>query len=109
MRSIFFPVLCCILPLFFFGCETKKATSDKVYRFDLQQISKAGALTYESVKSPEFGDRVLSIIAAEGKNELVLTPDSKGIDWGAAKYLVCEVWHNNPYSVLISMLWKRLR
>ena len=98
-------ILCYVVLISFSSCETKtqRTFPGQVYQFDLHQIAKTGTLTHEWRKSAEFDDKVLSITAEENNNELVLTPDSKGIDWAAAKYLVCEVWHDNRYSALLRL------
>ena len=95
--------------LIFSACQSNvtKTFPGQVHQFDLQQIAKTGALTHEWVKSAEFGEKALSITVSEGNNELVLTPNSDGIDWTAANYLVCEVWHDNPYSALLNLQFFR--
>ena len=100
-------ILCFFSLICFSACETKKTYSGEVYQFDLQQIARTGTLSCDWVKSQDFGNRALSISISEGNNELILTSDSKDIDWAAAKYLVCEVWHDNPYSVLMRLQFFR--
>ena len=91
----------------FSACQPKNAIPGQVYQFDLQQIAKNTSLTHEWTKSPDFGENVLSVTVGNDNNELVLTNDSEGINWSAAKYLVCEVWHDNPYSVLMNLRFFR--
>jgi len=97
MKNSILPILCCAVCFLFYTCQTPQKTyPGQVYQFDLQQIAKTTALSHQWVKSPDFGEKVLSLSIANGNNELVLTADSENIDWAAAKYLVCEVWHDNP-------------
>ena len=91
----------------FTACQSKKTIPGQIYQFDLQQIAKTTSLTNEWIKSQDFGDQVLSVTVGDDNDELILTPDSEGINWVSAKYLVCEVWHDNPYSVLMSLRFLR--
>ena len=95
----------CILLLLivFSACKntTPKTYPGQVYQFDLQQIVSSGTINHEWVKSAVFGEKTLSVTVANESNELVLTPASEDIDWAAASYLVCEVWHDNPYNILM--------
>jgi hypothetical protein len=82
--------------------------SEKIYRFDLHKIAKTTEMNYQWVESTEFdGKKVLSVSAGEDNDEFILTPTSESIDWSAAKYLVCEVWHDNPYSLLMHLQFFR--
>ncbi len=107
MKSHILSTLCCAVLICFSACQPKKTIPGQVHQFDLQQISKVTALTHEWIKSPDFGKKVLSVTVGNGNNELVLTPASEGIDWTTAKYLVCEVWHDNAYSVLMRLQFFR--
>ena len=108
MKINILSILCCVILIQFSACYSKKTIfPGQVYQFDLHQIAKTGTLTHEWVKSPEFGEKVLSVTVGEGNNELVLTSDSEGIDWESAKYLVCEVWHDNSYSTKLSLNFYR--
>ena len=107
MKNYILSILCFTAFILLLACQSKKTFPGEVYQFDLQQIAKSGTLTHEWLKSAEFGEKVLSITAAEGNSDLVLTPASNGIDWSAAKYLICEVWHDNPYSVLMRLQFFR--
>ena len=102
-------ILYCAVLTFISACQPKavKTYPGQVYQFDLQQIAQSGTLPHEWVKSAEFGEKVLSFTVGENNNELVLTADSKDIDWVTAKYIVCEVWHDNPYSALLNLQFYR--
>jgi len=102
MKTSVFSLLCCIALVSFPACETNKTFPGEVYRFDLQQMVKTG-VAHEWVVSPEFGGKTLSIDIVNNDHELVLSPDSKGIDWVKANYFVCEVWHDNPYIVMLHL------
>ena len=109
MKTNILSILCYAVLIFFSACQTKtqKTFPGQVYQFDLQQIAETSTLNHEWVKSPEFGEKVLSVTVGEGNNELVLTSDSESIDWAAAKYLVCEVWHDNLYCVMMRLQFFR--
>ena len=107
MKKIIFPFLCCAMLFLVSTCQPQKTYPGQIYRFDLKQIAKTTSLSHKWVKNAEFGEKVLSVAVSNGNNELVLTTDSENIDWAAAKYLVCEVWHDNPYSVLARLQFFR--
>lgn len=100
--------VCCIALVAVLGTACGELVpAGQTHRFDLRQIADAGRLNHEWVESPVFDRQVLSIGTEEGNNELALTPSSEGIDWAGAKYLVCEVWHDNPYSLLMNVQFFR--
>ena len=103
MRTFNVTILCFAALVFFSSCQTKTQRSipHLVYKFDLQQIAKTGDITHKWVNSPEFDGKALSVTVDGKHNELVLTPHSENIDWASAKYLVCEVWHDNPYTAMM--------
>ena len=105
MKKSFFIILSMTMLWLISACQNNKtaAPPGQVFQFNLQQIAQTGSLTFENVKSPEFGEKVMSFTVSESNNELVLTPNSENIDWSAAKYLVCEVWHDNPYCVMMRL------
>ena len=108
MKYQILTILCCVMLIHFSACQDSKTIfPGEVFRFDLQPIAKTGTITHEWVKSPEFGEKVLSFTVGEGNNELILTSNSEGIDWLTAKYFVCEVWHDNPYSTKLSLNFYR--
>ncbi|MDR1221267.1 MAG: beta-galactosidase [Tannerella sp.] len=94
-------ILCCP------ACQPERNGYGQVHQFDLQEIAKTTLLTHEWLKSPDFNGKCLSVTVAENRNELVLTGGEDAIDWPAAKYLVCEVWHDNPYSLLLTLQFFR--
>ena len=97
-----------LLLIFVSSCQQKTIDPPgQVYRFDLSQIAKTGTLTHEWVKTPEFGEKVHTFTVGEGNNELILTSGSENVDWAAAKFLVCEVWHDNPFCVMMRLQFFR--
>ena len=108
MKSTLFSFIC-LTAFVLFSCQekTQKPIQGLVHQFDMQKIADAGTLNHQWVKSAEFKKEVMSVTVANRNNELVLTPDSEGVDWASAKYLVCEVWHENPYSVLMRVQFFR--
>ena len=84
----------------FTGCRhSQQSIPSAVYQFDLDRIAAKTALSHKWVDCGEPGTKALSVTVSEQNNELILTPDSEGINWGAANYLVCEVQHSSPFSV----------
>ena len=109
MKIFTIPLLCCAVLTIFSACQPKiqRTIPGEVYQFDLKQIAKTNTLNSEWVKSPVFGGQALSVTVDEANSELVLTPNSEAIDWETAKYLVCEVWHENPYCVMMRVQFYR--
>lgn len=99
----------CAVLIFFSACQnnTAKTISGLVHQFDLQDITKNSKLDSKWINSNEFGEKVLSIFTDEGNNELILTSDSENIDWADAKYLICDVWHDNPFCLLMHLQFFR--
>ena len=109
MKSNIISLLCCAVLILFSACQSKtqRTVPGAMYQFDLNQIAENDSINSEWVKSPVFGGQALSVTVDERKNEIVLTPNSEAIDWGNAKYLVCEVWHENPYCVMMRVQFYR--
>lgn len=84
-----------------------ETSSNATFVFDLDRIAKNAAISNEWMKSPVFERRVLSVSVSDECNEVVLTADSEDVDWSSAKYLVCDVWHDNPYTVLMHLQFFR--
>ena len=108
MKTQIFAILCCVMLISFSSCRHKTTVyPGQVYQFDLRRIAQTGTFNHTWVNSAEFGEKVLSINVSEANNEIVLTFDSENIDWTAAKYLVCEVWHDNPFTAMMMVLFFR--
>ena len=95
--------------ILFFAChpQPQKTFPGQTYQFDLKQLAKTCTLSNAWVKCDAFDEKVLSVTTADGYSELMLTATSDGIDWASAQYLVCEVWHDNPHSVLMNLQFFR--
>lgn len=89
------------------ACQQKKTNFSQIYQFDLKEIAKISSIPHKWSESKNFNAWVLLLSADEQHNELLLTTDSEGIDWESAKYLVCEIWHENPFSVLMRLQFYR--
>ena len=55
----------------------------------------------EWIKSREFERNVLVFSSQNGKYSITLTNGQDSLPWIEAKYLVCEIMNNNPYSAIV--------
>ncbi|MBN2175470.1 MAG: hypothetical protein JW731_15175, partial [Bacteroidales bacterium] len=85
------------------GCINQPANiTGEIYGFDLQAIARKNEATCKIEENGKFQQRVLIYKPTQGQGSL---PISEGIpegSWGKAKYLICEVYHSNPYSALLN-------
>ena len=82
------------------ACSQPVALPGAVYNFDLKEIVQQNDIT-AMAKSKVFTAKVLNVSVKEGKNQVVITDGSKAIDWQKAKYLVCDLWHENNFSAIV--------
>lgn len=81
-------------------CKRPENHSGAIFSFNLNEIVKKNDIaTLASIKN--FNKEGLNVIVKEGKNQLVITDGSTTVDWQKAKYLVCDLYHENNYSAII--------
>ena len=97
MKNLFYLIAILFLTI---NCKQPSVPSTAVYSFNLKEISKQNDIAVLT-NSKAFNSEVLKVAVREGKNQLMLTDGSASIDWGKAKYLVCDVYQDNNYSAIV--------
>jgi hypothetical protein len=85
---------------FFAGCSSPALVPGTIYSFDLKSISLSDS-TASLVNSDVFRAKVLEFRVSEGDNRLQISSASDSIAWTKAKYLVCDLYHENNYSAVV--------
>jgi|GEM_PF-2507333 len=86
-----------ILSLFaFVGCETNPTGGNKSFEFDLRWLALKDKADCKIEKSAHFDKGVLLFQPAVKNNHITISGIGSKVDWGQAKYLICEVY--NPDS-----------
>jgi len=82
------------------NCKRQAAPSGTIFSFNLKEMDTKDSIA-TSAASKIFDEDVLNVIVKEGKNQLVITDGSELINWQKAKYLVCDLYHENNYSAIV--------
>ena len=78
----------------YLSVSCKQPEDHEIFSFNLKKVSQQNSIS-------AISDTGLTVTVKEGANQLVLTDGSESIDWGKAKYLVCDLYHENNYSAII--------
>lgn len=88
------------------SCTRPAAIPGSIYSFDLEKAAAgSGIALYTRGDSSQGG--MLKIKIKEGENRLLLSDGSEPLSWSAADYLVCDLYHNNPYSAIVYIDFNR--
>lgn len=98
MRSI---LNFCIL-IILFSCSSKNTTT-----FSLQNIQTKNNKISSLQPGIGFKKEVLKIKPDKTNQNLTIWEGTDSTIWKNAKYLVCEIWHNNNYSGVINLEFYR--
>lgn len=88
--------------LFLFSC-----TSEKPATFNLQKIQSKNATISNIQPGTGFESDVLKIIPNSSDQSLTIWEGSDPEMWKNAKYLVCEIWHENDFSAVMNVEFYR--
>jgi hypothetical protein len=83
------------------SCKKQSESADKLYSFDLGKIILESNGTLEQIKSREFGESVMVFTPENKQYSITLSDGQDSIPWAGARYLVCEIVNNNPYSAIV--------
>lgn len=83
------------------SCNKPQHVPDAVYIFNLDTIAKHHPDNFISKKSTEFGRDVIEFHATQNLKSIRLTNGNDSLPWDKARYLICELWHENPYSAIV--------
>lgn len=81
-------------------CKRPENPSGTIFSFNLNEISKKNDIA-ELAASKIFNAQGLNVKVKEGKNQIIITDGSTLINWQKAKYLVCDLYHENNYSAIL--------
>jgi hypothetical protein len=82
------------------GCKEQAGRTEKLYSFNLDSIVQHSSGTLEWIASREFKEKVM-VFAPQEHYSITLTNGQDSLPWARAKYLVCEILNNNPYSAIV--------
>ena len=91
-------LICVFFILIFISC-----TSEKSSQFSLQKIQSGNREISSLQKGTGFEDEVLKVVPDSAEQSLVIWQGKNAGIWKDAKYLVCEIWHQNEYSAVINI------
>lgn len=83
------------------SCKSTKNEPGIVYTFSSDSLFVQNQKNIQWKKSEAFKEKVLEFKSMKDANTLVITSGSDSLPWGKAKYLICELWHDNPYSAIV--------
>ena len=92
---VLFAFVCLIV-----DCKRPENQNGTIFSFDLNEIVKKNDIA-ELSASKIFNSQGLNVKVKEGKNQIILTDGSTLINWQKAKYLVCDLYHENNYSAIL--------
>jgi len=83
------------------GCNKQVDQSEKRYSFNLDSIIQRSNEGLEWRESKQFKEKVMVFTSQQQDYSITLTNRQDSLPWDKAKYLVCEIWNNNPYSAIV--------
>jgi hypothetical protein len=83
------------------GCRTSTRQSPPVYTFNLEDVIQSNPGKVSWKESDVFSKQVMAVSFPDSDNNIILTLGTDTVPWERARYLVCEIWNNNPYSAVI--------
>ncbi|NJO69689.1 MAG: hypothetical protein HC830_10740 [Bacteroidetes bacterium] len=83
-----------------FSCSNQ-INQKAVYSFNPDSLVKINGKIIQKSESKVFRQKTMLISVEQGKNSITLTSGKDSLPWEKAAYLVCELWHNNPYSLIV--------
>lgn len=83
------------------SCQRNKQEPGMVYTFSFDSLVNQNPRNIQWKESDAFKGKILEYSVLKDANTLVLTSGNDSLPWDRAKYLVCEVWHDNPYSAIV--------
>lgn len=94
---------CILIIMFciFSGCKHTGNNKSRGFELNLQTLAQKNDPACKLEQSAHFGKQVLYYKPAIERNALLISGIGPEDNWGKAKYLVCEVYHDNPYSALL--------
>lgn len=99
MRA-FNPVIALITVAFLSGCKSN-IEQPVLYSFNLDSIVQQSQGGLEWNKSREFEKNAVVFTPQNSEYGFTLTSGLDSVPWADAKYLVCEIMNNNPYSAIV--------
>ena len=91
-------LICVFFILIFISC-----TSEKSSQFSLQKIQSENQQISSLQKGTGFEGEILKVVPDSTEQSLVIWQGKNAGIWKNAKYLVCEIWHENDYSAIINI------
>jgi hypothetical protein len=73
-----------------------------LHRFDLPALAATNAGAARMVAGPGGGKKAL-LFKPGGESTYLSLPGADSVPWGRAAYLVCEVYHENDFSVVLHL------
>jgi hypothetical protein len=96
LNAFFLSVIVCLMA----NCKQQNSLPGTIFSFNLNEVDQKNDIA-TLTSSKIFNTKVLNVKVKEGENQLVITDDSKLIDWHKAKYLVCDLYQKDRYSAII--------
>lgn len=87
-----------IVVLFLFSCASENSST-----FNIQQIQKSNSEISVVQTGVGFESEVLKITPTNKDQSLTIWQGTDPDLWKNAKYLVCEIWHNNDFSAVMNV------
>ncbi|MCG6187311.1 glycoside hydrolase 5 family protein [Maribellus maritimus] len=87
-----------IIVLFLFSCATENSPT-----FDIQQIQKSNNQISVVENGVGFEGNVLKITPTNDDQSLTIWEGTDPDLWKNAKYLICEIWHDNDFSAVLNV------
>lgn len=87
-----------IVVLFLFSCASENSST-----FNIQQIQKSNSEISVVQTGVGFESEVLKITPTNNDQSLTIWQGTDPDLWKNAKYLVCEIWHNNDFSAVMNV------
>ncbi len=84
--------------LIFLSCATKNSST-----FNLQKIQEQNTKISTLQPGVGFDGKVLKIIPTDKEQSLTIWEGTNSEIWEDAKYLVCEIWHDNDFSAVMNV------
>ncbi len=92
-------ILCLFLAA---GCGGEKPESSR-QSFDLENLAAQNGDVAVLNRGKGFRGRVLKIHPVEDNQRVFLWDVGGAVDWGRARYLVCEIWHGNTFGGVVDV------
>src|SRR3990170_7535253 len=83
------------------GCGKQASQPESLYSFSLDSIIRQsnGAVVWQ--ESSVFKGKAMTFSSSGQEYSITLTSGADPLPWVKARYLVCEIMNNNPYSAIV--------